>query len=229
MNAKGRVCLIERCSTQWPPPPTMKTAGAFFWVDPREVGLVARHVRQGVWNPNRERSPSSKSPAMRTEIDLFEVGSPAAPQGVGPLALRRRLAIPIDRSFERDEIRRRVADFKATQNKFQQGREEYYKATIAKVRSNSAQPAMSSSQNSAGTPPKSTSGPRNMRISQFPIEASEIDASSSRIAKSLTKAFAILNSVSELSDVSHDVSSLKLGEEGSALCDHPAEPRSGAE
>lgn len=42
---------------------------------------------------------------------------------------------PKDRLFEREDIRQRVADFKATQNRFQREREEYYKATMAKVRS----------------------------------------------------------------------------------------------
>jgi hypothetical protein len=41
---------------------------------------------------------------------------------------------PRDRLFEREEIRERVAEFKATQNKFQREREEYYSATMGKVR-----------------------------------------------------------------------------------------------
>jgi hypothetical protein len=41
---------------------------------------------------------------------------------------------PRDKLFEREEIRQRIVDFKATQNKFQREREEYYKATMAKVR-----------------------------------------------------------------------------------------------
>jgi hypothetical protein len=44
---------------------------------------------------------------------------------------------PKDKLFEREEIRQRVADFKATQSKFQHEREEYYKATMAKARSGS--------------------------------------------------------------------------------------------
>jgi hypothetical protein len=43
-------------------------------------------------------------------------------------------AKPKDKPFEREEIRQRVADFKATQNRFQREREEYYRATMAKVR-----------------------------------------------------------------------------------------------
>jgi hypothetical protein len=43
-------------------------------------------------------------------------------------------AKPKDKLFERDEIKQRVTDFKATQTKFQREREEYYNATMAKVR-----------------------------------------------------------------------------------------------
>jgi hypothetical protein len=43
-------------------------------------------------------------------------------------------AKPKDKLFEREEIKQRVAAFKATQNKFQREREEYYKTTMAKVR-----------------------------------------------------------------------------------------------
>jgi hypothetical protein len=35
---------------------------------------------------------------------------------------------------ERDTIARRVADFRATQARFQRAREDYYEATIEKVR-----------------------------------------------------------------------------------------------
>ena len=45
-----------------------------------------------------------------------------------------QIAKPKDKLFEREEIRRRLADFKATQNRFQREREEYYKTTMAKVR-----------------------------------------------------------------------------------------------
>ena len=43
-------------------------------------------------------------------------------------------AKPKDKLFEREELRQRVADFKATQSKFQREREEYYRVTMAKVR-----------------------------------------------------------------------------------------------
>ena len=65
---------------------------------------------------------------LREKVELTQLAKP-----------KDRPATPIDRFFERDEIRRRVADFKATQDKFKQEREEYYKATITKVRSNSSQ------------------------------------------------------------------------------------------
>ncbi len=45
-----------------------------------------------------------------------------------------QIAKPKDKLFEREEIRRRLADFKATQNRFQREREEYYETTMAKVR-----------------------------------------------------------------------------------------------
>ena len=43
-------------------------------------------------------------------------------------------AQPKDKPFERDQIKQRVAEFKATQTKFQREREEYYNATMPKVR-----------------------------------------------------------------------------------------------
>jgi hypothetical protein len=51
--------------------------------------------------------------------------------------IKPNLPKPKDRLFEREEIRQRVADFKATQLKFEREREEYFKRTLAKVRSGS--------------------------------------------------------------------------------------------
>jgi len=48
-----------------------------------------------------------------------------------------QVATPKDKIFEHEEIRQRVADFKATQHKFQCEREEYFKKTMEKVRSKS--------------------------------------------------------------------------------------------
>ena len=45
---------------------------------------------------------------------------------------------PKDKVFEREEITQRVADFAATQRRFQREREEYFKVTLAKVRLNSS-------------------------------------------------------------------------------------------
>jgi hypothetical protein len=45
---------------------------------------------------------------------------------------------PKDKLFEREEIRQRLADFKANQHKFQREREEYFKKTMEKVRSSSS-------------------------------------------------------------------------------------------
>jgi hypothetical protein len=45
---------------------------------------------------------------------------------------------PKDKFFEREEISQRMAEFKATQRKFEREREEYFKKTMAKVRSSSS-------------------------------------------------------------------------------------------
>jgi hypothetical protein len=52
--------------------------------------------------------------------------------------LQPNLPKPKEKLFDREEIQRRVADFRATQHKFEREREEYYKATMAKIRSGSA-------------------------------------------------------------------------------------------
>ena len=44
---------------------------------------------------------------------------------------------PKDKIFEREEILQRVADFEATQHKFQREREDYFKKTMEMVRSKS--------------------------------------------------------------------------------------------
>jgi hypothetical protein len=48
------------------------------------------------------------------------------------------LAKPKDKLSERAAIRQRVADFKATQHKFEREREDYFRRTMSKVRSNSS-------------------------------------------------------------------------------------------
>jgi hypothetical protein len=52
--------------------------------------------------------------------------------------IQPNLPRPKEKLFEREEIQQRVADFKATQHKFAREREEYYKATMAKIRAGSA-------------------------------------------------------------------------------------------
>ena len=52
--------------------------------------------------------------------------------------IQPNLPKPKEKLFEREEIQQRVADFKATQRKFAREREEYYKATMAKIRGRSA-------------------------------------------------------------------------------------------
>jgi hypothetical protein len=49
-----------------------------------------------------------------------------------------QMAKPKDKLFEREEIQQRVADFKANQHKFHREREEYFKKTLEKARSNSS-------------------------------------------------------------------------------------------
>ena len=44
---------------------------------------------------------------------------------------------PKDKVFEREEIRRRMADFKATQRRFEIEREEFFRKTMASLRANS--------------------------------------------------------------------------------------------
>jgi predicted RNA-binding protein with RPS1 domain len=44
---------------------------------------------------------------------------------------------PKDEFFEREEIRQRMADFKATQRRFEIEREEFFKKTMASLRANS--------------------------------------------------------------------------------------------
>ena len=43
---------------------------------------------------------------------------------------------PKDKFFEREEIRKRMADFKATQRRFEIEREEFFKKTMASLRAN---------------------------------------------------------------------------------------------
>lgn len=49
------------------------------------------------------------------------------------------IAKPKDKLSERDAIRKRVADFKATQHKFQREREDYFRRTMSKVHSGSTE------------------------------------------------------------------------------------------
>jgi hypothetical protein len=44
---------------------------------------------------------------------------------------------PKDKFFEREEIRQRMADFKATQRRFEIEREEFFKKTMASLRAKS--------------------------------------------------------------------------------------------
>jgi hypothetical protein len=66
----------------------------------------------------------------------FAPEQPAKPKQVEPpkAFAPEQPAKPKDKLLEREEIRKRLEDFKATQNRFQREREEYYKATMTKVR-----------------------------------------------------------------------------------------------
>jgi hypothetical protein len=46
---------------------------------------------------------------------------------------------PKDKLSERDAIRKRVADFKATQHKFEREREDYFRRTMSTIHSGSAE------------------------------------------------------------------------------------------
>lgn len=67
----------------------------------------------------------------RIEPDQIETQTQAEPPKAAP---QLQIAKPKEKLFERQEILQRVADFRATQNKFQREREEHYRATMAKVR-----------------------------------------------------------------------------------------------
>jgi hypothetical protein len=71
--------------------------------------------------------------AQRVAVNAVRIGTPKRVEPPRAVELAQ-IAKPRDKLFEREEIRQRVADFKVTQNKFQREREEYYRATIAKVR-----------------------------------------------------------------------------------------------
>ncbi len=63
-----------------------------------------------------------------------------APKASGIDALTkatRQNVKPKDALFEREEIRQRMADFKATQRRFEIEREEFFKTTMASLRGNS--------------------------------------------------------------------------------------------
>jgi hypothetical protein len=49
------------------------------------------------------------------------------------------IAKPKDKLSERDVIRKRVADFKATQHKFEREREDYYRRTMSTIHSGSTE------------------------------------------------------------------------------------------
>jgi hypothetical protein len=98
------------------------------WINDRDLLVEETSAfTQRVAAANPVRIETSTQVERPKRVELVQLAIP-----------RDRLATQIDRYFERYEIRRHVADFKATQNMFQREREEYYEATITKVHSNSS-------------------------------------------------------------------------------------------
>src|ERR1035437_5594105 len=86
----------------------------------------------GTSSPTIPNASPQSHPELGRRSILEAVGIRRAESVIKP-----NLPKPKDRLFEREEIRQRVADFKATQLKFEREREEYFKRTLAKVRSGS--------------------------------------------------------------------------------------------
>jgi hypothetical protein len=85
---------------------------------------AARPVRAAAAGPARAEPAKSAAQASPAELPRAELPRPAgiAPMGLAPMA------------SERAEIERRVANFKAQQQKFQRAREADYDAIFSKAR-----------------------------------------------------------------------------------------------
>jgi hypothetical protein len=84
------------------------------------------------------------------KVDFLQTVAPRESQGVvrQPEPAQLPMAVEVlPQNFrfdrERDEIRRRVANFKANQKKFQKDREEYYTRTMADARATQLSPGSS--------------------------------------------------------------------------------------
>jgi hypothetical protein len=103
------------------PPPRSATPGVAPAVTPKVA--LQRFEPQRRESPNSElRSPELSSP----ELPSLERSSPPAP----PPILQR----PIPQSEMVREIRARIASFRAHQERFNREREEYFAATLARLR-----------------------------------------------------------------------------------------------
>ena len=86
------------------------------WIKDRDLLIeqsLAFAQRMAVLKPVWIETPTQVEPPKATEL--------------------ANAAKPKDKLFEREEIRQRVADFKAIQSKFEREREEYFKLTMAKA------------------------------------------------------------------------------------------------
>jgi hypothetical protein len=93
---------------------------------------VERVVQQ--WLKDRDRLVEEGLAFIQTLAAAKRVRIETPKQVEAPKAVDlTQIAKPRDKLFEREEIRQRVADFKATQHRFQREREEYYERTMAKV------------------------------------------------------------------------------------------------
>jgi hypothetical protein len=92
---------------------------------------VERVVQQ--WLKDRDRLVEEGLAFIQTLAAAKRVGIETQTQEPPKEVDLTQIAKPRDKLFERDEIRQRVADFKATQHRFQREREEHYKKTMAKA------------------------------------------------------------------------------------------------
>jgi hypothetical protein len=106
---------------------------------PLNVGAFAsRHLRLGAYETRAIAFSKMKGNLIKSALfPLFCLCQPKRVEPPNSVAMWP-IANPKDKLFEREEIRQRMADFKATQSKFEREREEYFKKTMAKVRSNSS-------------------------------------------------------------------------------------------
>jgi hypothetical protein len=86
--------------------------------------------------PPKAFAPEQPAPKQVEPPEAFAREQPAKPRQVEPpkAFAPQQPAKPKDKLLEREEIRKRLEEFKATQNRFQHEHEEYYNAAMMKVR-----------------------------------------------------------------------------------------------